>query len=318
MGKGGGGSGGGQPAPQQNTTYTNNLPEYARPFYEKLMGRAEDISTEAYIPYTEQRIAERDPSTLLSREMAVDLGSSGAPTQFTQAQNLVTSAGGFRPGTFQTQEFTGADARKYMNPYLENVLDTQFQRSQQQFAEQQAGRDAAAVKSGAFGGTRGAVADEMARSELNSRLQESIAKEYQNAYANAQSQFERDQARAAAGQAQEEASRQYGAKIGLTAAEQLRALGTSEFDVTGRQLGLLQQAGAQTEEDAQRQLDLAYRDFLTQRDYEKEQLNVYNAALRGMPIAPSYEQITYTQPPSVTSQMMGLGLGGLSLSKAMG
>lgn len=316
MGKGGGG--GGSPPPTHNTSYTSSLPEYAKPFYEEMMGRAGDLSREPYIPYTEQRIAERSAPTMLGREMAVDLATSGMPEQYGAATTLAQGAAGFTPGAFTAREFTGADATKYMNPYLENVLGSQFQRAQQQFAEQQAGRDVAAVRQGAFGGSRGAVADEAARAELNSRLQDVMAKEYQSAYSNAQSQFERDQARLMGAEAQAEASRQYGTKVDLSAAEQLRALGTTEFDTAGRQLALLQQAGAQGEEDTQRQLDLAYRDFLTQRDYAKEQLNVYNAALRGMPITPSYEQITYTQPPSTASQMMGLGLGGLGLAKAMG
>ena len=34
-----GGSGGG--APTQSTTYTSNLPEYARPYFERLMNRTE-------------------------------------------------------------------------------------------------------------------------------------------------------------------------------------------------------------------------------------------------------------------------------------
>jgi hypothetical protein len=36
---GGGGSGGGSPGPTQSTTVTSNVPEYARPFVESMLGR---------------------------------------------------------------------------------------------------------------------------------------------------------------------------------------------------------------------------------------------------------------------------------------
>ena len=55
MGKGGGGAP--PPAQPQNvTTTTSNLPEYAEPFFTRLMQRGEAISQEDYIPIEQQRL----------------------------------------------------------------------------------------------------------------------------------------------------------------------------------------------------------------------------------------------------------------------
>ena len=58
MGKGGGG--GGAPT-QQNVTQTN-LPEYARPYYENIMQRAQAESYRQYEPYQAERIAGFTPA----------------------------------------------------------------------------------------------------------------------------------------------------------------------------------------------------------------------------------------------------------------
>ena len=62
-------TGGGQPTQQQVTTTTSNLPEYARPYFERLMGRAEANLQTQYIPYgytqnaAGQVVRATDPTT---------------------------------------------------------------------------------------------------------------------------------------------------------------------------------------------------------------------------------------------------------------
>ena len=46
---GGGSSGGGSSAPQTSTSYSTNLPEYAKPYYEELMKLTEDKSLKQII-----------------------------------------------------------------------------------------------------------------------------------------------------------------------------------------------------------------------------------------------------------------------------
>ena len=61
--------------------------------------------------------------------------------------------------------------------------------------------------------------------------------------------------------------------------------------------------------------DLKYQTAMEQRDYEKKQIEFYNAILRGSTGLAS-TQIQYAPAPSAASQLGGLGLGALGLSKA--
>ena len=81
-----------------------------------------------------------------------------------------------------------------MSPYMQNVVDVQKAQAMLDFDRAQAGRDAQAVKAGAFGGSRQAVQQALAGEDLQRRLSEIQATGQQKAFENAQQQFERDRA----------------------------------------------------------------------------------------------------------------------------
>jgi len=56
---------------------------------------------------------------------------------------------------------------------------------------------------------------------------------------------------------------------------------------------------------------------MEQRDWEKKQLEFYNAMLRGN-AGLAQTQVQYAPTPSPISQIGGLGLGALGLSRALG
>lgn len=85
-------------------------------------------------------------------------------------------------------------ADQYMSPYQKAVNDVRRKDAEQAFKEQNAGRQAAAVRAGAFGGTRQAVADSLAEREMLRQKDRITAEGQQEAFANAQSQYERDRA----------------------------------------------------------------------------------------------------------------------------
>jgi hypothetical protein len=117
-----------------------------------------------------------------------------------------------------------------------------------------------------------------------------------------------------------EQSRQFGgtmdmdriAKI-LESSKTLGNLGTSQQTSDLQRIQAQAAAGAEQQALDQRYLDTDYADFLRQRDYPTEQLNYYSSLLRGLPITPNSTATTYAPPPSVASQVGGLGLGALSL-----
>jgi hypothetical protein len=109
---------------------------------------------------------------------------------------------------------------------------------------------------------------------------------------------------------------------GLQGAQQaatgLGALGAQQQQSDLARLQTQGQTAAQEQALQQTQLDTAYQDFLRQRDYPQEQLGFYSNILRGLPVQLASTQQTYQAPPSIGSQIGGLGLGALGLSKALG
>lgn len=122
-----------------------------------------------------------------------------------------------------------------------------------------------------------------------------------------------------------EQSRQFGSTqglAGLTLAGQmgqtLGSLGQLQQQQDLARLQAQATAAAQPRTLQQQQLDLAYQDFLRQRDYPIEQLGYFSNMLRGLPVTPTSTQTTYGQAPSMLSQLAGAGLGAAGISKLLG
>jgi hypothetical protein len=117
-----------------------------------------------------------------------------------------------------------------------------------------------------------------------------------------------------------EASRQFGTSSGLQslaqALQSAQTLGNLGQTQQASDLARIQaQAAAGAEQQAmdQRYMDTDYADFLRQRDYPMEQLNYYNSLIRGMPMTMGSTATSYAPPPSMLSQLGGLGLGAASI-----
>jgi len=78
-----------------------------------------------------------------------------------------------------------------------------------------------------------------------------------------------------------------------------------------------QQVGAVQQAQAQQNLDQGYQDFLKQQNYPYQQLAFMSDMTRGLPLSQS-AQTQYTAPPSVASQLGGLGMAGLGAYGAAG
>lgn len=130
-------------------------------------------------------------------------------------------------------------------------------------------------------------------------------------------------------QQQQEQARQYGAGLGAQlfgqgmgtaqqAAAGLGALGSASQQADLQRLQAQQGVAAQEQALKQNQLDIAYQDFLRQRDYPQEMLGFYSQMLRGLPVQLASTQQTYQAPPNLATQIGGLGIGALSLGKLLG
>lgn len=84
----------------------------------------------------------------------------------------------------------------------------------------------------------------------------------------------------------------------LQGAQQLGALGQQQAQLGLQNIGALEGAGAMQQQQAQRSLDQAYADFLSQREYDRNNIAFLNAAIRGLEI-PTSTSTTSTGPASV-------------------
>ena len=171
----GGGGGGGQ----ANTTYSNtsNIPEYAQPYVEQMLGSAQKemfnydaagnpSNLKPYQPYS------NNPS---------DYIAGFSPMQ-KQAQQ---SAQDMQAGPQAFQQGVGA----YMSPYAEYALQPQLQSAARESAIQGQQQQAQAAQAGAFGGGRDAIMRAERERTLANTQSNIMATGMQNAFNQAQNQY---------------------------------------------------------------------------------------------------------------------------------
>ena len=304
---------GGAPQPTDQTVIQSNLPKYVRPYFERLLERTESESKREYEPYQGSRFARAGEDVTDAQQQIRDIagrGIAGIP-----AAQAATTAGlgrALQGMGYQADQFDSAAAQQYMSPYMQQVVDVQKERAILDAQRQGAGRAAQAVQAGAFGGSRAAVQEGMAQEALGRQLAEIQASGQQQAFEQAQQQFERDRA-----------ARESAERLGLGAAEMagsqasnLAALGKLAREGDVEAAAMLEKVGRDIQREEQAGLDIAYEDFVRQRDYPREQLQFLSSILRGVPVQPSTET-TKLQSYNPVQQLLGTGISALGLYKGI-
>ena len=320
----GGGKGKSAPAPSSQTVTNTSIPEYARPFVERMLGQTEaltNINKNPYETYGGQRIAGFSP---LQQKAFKDVSNMKIAPQLGQATNFAGSSGTGSLGTAAQMSRVGSQYNKmatdpnaikaFMNPYLNASLQPQLEEMGRQYAITGQQEKTQAAGQGAFGGNRQALMQSENSRNKNTAMNQAIGQGYNTAFNNAQ-------------QAQ-----QFGANLGLQglqgalsgygqagqAAGILGQLGQTQF---GQQQGIntaQQRVGAVQQAQAQQGLDQSYQDFLKQQNYPYQQLAFMSDMVRGLPLAGSGASSIYTAPPSMVSQLGGLGMAGIGAYGAAG
>lgn len=297
--------GGAPSAPTQQSVSQTTIPEYAKPYVERMLGKAEATTEEPYQAYTGERIAGFTPLQQQAFQAAQNLGPAQQVGQGTQMAGMA-GLGAMGAGQQYAQQATNPYAQQaYMSPYIQNALQPQMQeaiRQSQMMGQQNA---AQAVQAGAFGGSRFGLQEAERQRNLGQNLANIYGTGMQNAFQNAQ-------------QAQ-----QFGATLGLQglqqglqAASTLGQLGQTQF---GQQQAAMQAqaaAGQQQQNLEQQKLQQQYQDFLTQRGWDKQNLAFMSDILRGTPLSQTTQSI-YTAQPTFAQTAASLGLGAAGLSKIL-
>ena len=292
------------PQPTDQTVYQTRLPEYAEPYWHRLMGRTEAESLMPYTPYPGQRLAHFSPQEEAALAAYEEFFRQGAsPERLASGQALIEGLGALA----SPDQWSKQQASTYMTPYMDEVVAIQ---------KREAGRDAAkmrqrlqesAAKAGAFGGYGyGTALGELDKSELE-QLSDIQAVGQQQAYTDALAAFQADREAKRAAAETRMAGAQAGAVMG----------GDREASFLNR-ISQLEQAGQRRRQLRQASLDVGYEDFLNQLGFPRQQLGFYSQVLQGMPVTPGRNVSTYAPQPSGLSSALGFGLGALGMMRGMG
>lgn len=308
-------SGGGSQT-STGTTYSTNLPEYARPYWERLVGRTEAESTKPYQAYPEQRVAQFNPS----QQRAASATMGVAPSGYTNVGQVAQDYGQgprYTPINVSAQKWTDPGvAQSYMDPYARDVTNIAIRDAQTRFDEQAAGARMQAARAGAYGGSRQAIVEAARQRDLDQNLGDMSLKGLQQAWQSGIGAFGADQARDLQAAGMNIGQAQYADQSAAQRAQALAALYGQQ-----QQLGLqgaqaMMGVGNQEQAQAQRELDVGYQDFVNQRDYERQNLAFLNSIIRGMPAQPN-QDVTQVNQTNPLSQAAGLGIAGLGLYNTM-
>lgn len=216
-----GGGGGSQTS--TGTTYTSNVPEYAKPYYQELLKQTgkETFKTDDkgvvtgikdYTPYTGERVAGFNPQQTNIQNQYAGLTTPGgfadASAGTNYGQNLGFGAAGaglnqalaYQPTNYDAQQvgsqiFGQGAADYYSNPYTQNVTNTALREAQLKGQQDKNALMSGSIGRGTFGGARNALLQAEQNRGLNQQLGDIQYKGASDAYTNAQQQFQADQAR---------------------------------------------------------------------------------------------------------------------------
>ena len=294
--------------PANQTVNQTNIPEYARPYVERLLGKTEaltDLSKNPYQIFEGQRQAGFTP---MQQDAFGRVQNQQVAQQIGAGSGLAGAAGlgSLAAGSNYMNMATNPNAvSAFMNPFMQNVVDRQKEEAMRDFGIQRQQLNAQAVGQGAFGGSRSAIVEAEARRNLEDQLGDIQAQGLNSAYTDAMK------------------SMQFGNTLGLqglsqanSAAGTMGQLGQTQFGQQQAITSGLMDAGAQQQALAQEGLNINMQEFQNQQNYPYKQLSFMSDMLRGLPLSQTAQQ-QYAAPPNITSQVAGLGLAGLGLFNAI-
>ena len=291
-----------EPQPQQQVVSSTEVPAYARPYVERMLGKSEALSQTPYQAYGGERLAGFTPMQQQAFQGVANLKPAqqlGLGTQFSGLAGLQ----GLGAGQQFAQQATDPYAMgAYMSPFTNLALEPQLREAARRSAiegQQMAGQ---ATRAGAFGGSRFGLMEAERQRNLGQQQADIYGRGMQTAFEQARQaqQFGADLGLRGAG-------------LGLQDAGQLGLLGQTQF---GQQKDILQgqlSAGAQQQGLEQQRLSQQYQDFQAQRQYPYQQLAFMSDMLRGLPL--SQQTQSMYQGPLTTGQMITAGAMGLGAAK---
>jgi hypothetical protein len=333
-------SGSKQPAP------SGAMPSWAQNAHKDLMARASVESMSPYTAYAGDRVAGETQDSAYARNARlrqisgtnaqINQGVQGlqglqSGTNASINKSMSASADALRnakafnnynQGKFA--QFDSNAAKAYMSPYQQAVTDIGKRKALVDYQKANIGRASDLVAKGAFGGSRQAIIQAEADKALAQQMSDMQIRGNQDAFLNAQQQFGADRqanfdafrTNSDVDQARVDAMLRSGAQLydagqgvygnRMEAATNLAKAGQQMYDNRASAIDDTYRMGRDVEQREQAQLDADYGDYLTERDWSKNQMGWYGGIMTGS--APSFTQYASNDSSdSVAANLLGLG-----------
>ena len=289
----GGGGGGGAPQQSTSTSYQTNIPEYAKPYVETMLGA------------TQKQLFQGTPTAATYDKKGKELTPAGFDITgfqpykayggtYDEQGNQTSydpgkSIAGFQP--MQQQAMSGAENMKsdpntfaqgiggYMSPFAQYALQPQLEEASRQSAIQGTQQQAQATQAGAFGGGRDALMRSERERNLGQQQSNIMATGMQNAFNQAQQQYNTG----------------FQQNLGINA--------------------LQAQYGSQQQALEQQKANQAVQDYSNAQQYPLMQLGTMSNMIRGLPMQAQTTQ-QYVAAPNNITQAIGAAGAGASLYNA--
>jgi hypothetical protein len=348
----GGSKGGGGGGNTTQTSYSTNLPEYAKPYYEELLKQSGQqiyktdekgavTGVKEFTPYTGERIAGFTPEQKAVQTQTAGLTQPGQFAPATTGLGAGTTMGlgagvtglgqafGYSPMAISGGTFDAPAASYYMSPYQTGVTDIAVAEARKQADLDKTAGALGSIGRGTFGGARQALLQAEQGRGAAQNISNIRARGQQEAFTSAQQQFERDQARRMQAAQLGQQAQQYqaglgkdiglaGITAGLQGSQALGALGAQQQQSDIERLKAQAASAGESQAMQQERLNQQYQQFMDQQNYQKAQLDYLSNILRGNAGALGQTQVQYAPAPSLASQIGGLGLAGLGLYNVLG
>jgi len=305
-----------------NVLQGTDIPEWVSAGGRELYDQARELAASEFPSFDAPRVATYDGSKLTPEEQEAfrileGVGAKVDPL-LTRAQTATEALGkGYGAATREQllgDQFSMTSAQPFLDIY-QQAADPAVRAAQEQIELEKRAQAAQAARAGAFGGSRSAIQDVLTATEGAKAIGDIRAEAAARGLEFAGQRFDRErEARFGAEDSlrsayeTEEASR-------LRQAERLTEMAPLVQGIEEQTAAGLLTAGEARRRLDQMALDLAYADYVEQREFPFQMLNFALGALKGVPYETTQYSLTqgnqYLQSPSVYGQTMG-GLGALA------
>ena len=312
--------------PRGNIVYTNNAMQQAQAAVAP-MSFGQQAATSGINQYVAPQ--QTDAASQIAGSVAGKSALGGVYSPL-RAERFQLGA----PQQVRSDSFTAPYvSQAYMSPYMQNVVNTQQREAMRQGEIQRNQLQAQAVGQGAYGGSRQAIMEAERRRNLSTQLGDIQAQGLQGAYqqgmgqfnaeqqaylqaqqanqgANLQTGIQNQQAQLQA-QAAQEASRQFGANLGLQgygqtlqAAQLLGNMGQQQYSQDMGTMQAMSEMGAKEQAQQQAIINQQIQNYATQQQYPYMQLGIMSNMLRGLPMQAGNTSMYQAQPMGI-QQLVG-------------